>query len=162
PASAAGRPVPGGKESPFYVPPLVDVLGGLVHRHRDFWLWLGRLETSLMSRELETVAVRTPIYVTGLARSGSTLLHEAVSSHPGVATHRIKDYPMVLTPYWWRRATAGLRPQAPRERPHRDRMMITTESPDAVEEMVWMAFFRRCHDPSISNVIGASESHPAF
>jgi hypothetical protein len=103
-----------------------------------------------------------PIYICGLARSGSTLLHQVISSHPQVATHRVKDYPMVFTPYWWRRATANLRRQAPRERAHRDGVMITTSSPEALEEMLWMAFFPRCHDPSVSNLIGATERHPAF
>jgi hypothetical protein len=151
-----------GKDSPFYVPPLVHFLGGFVHRHKDFWLGLGRLETSLVARDLQNVSVKSPIFVTGLARSGSTLLHEVVSSHPGMATHRIKDYPMVFTPFWWRRASAGMRPKAPHERPHRDKMMITTESPDAIEEVVWMAFFPRCHDPSVSNLITAADSNPAF
>src|SRR5207247_5821247 len=102
-----------GKESPFYVPPLLHFLGGLVDRHRDFWVWLGNLESRLLSHALPRVPLKMPIYVSGLARSGSTLLHEVVSSHPGVVTHRVKDYPMVFTPYWWRRAIANLRPQAP-------------------------------------------------
>jgi hypothetical protein len=155
-------PAPVGKESPFYVSPFVHALSGLVHRNTDFWLWLARVETSMVSGELEQVAIRAPIFVSGLARSGSTLLHEVVSSHPGVATHRIKDYPMIFTPFWWRRATAGIKPPPARERPHRDKMMITTESPDAIEEMVWMAFFRRCHDPGVSNLITAADRHPTF
>jgi len=146
----------------FYVPPFLDALGGLVQRWPAFWLWLGRLESSRLAEQISQVPIRMPIYVCGLARSGSTLLHEVISSHPGVATHRVKDYPMVFTPYWWRRATAKLRPQPPRERAHQDRVMITTDSPDALEEMLWMAFFPRCHDPSVANVLGAQESHPAF
>ena len=150
------------KDSPFHVPSFLDVLGGLVHRHRAFWIGAGRLESRLLAEEVRQVPLRMPIYVCGLARSGSTLLHEIISSHPGVATHRSKDYPMLFTPYWWRRATAKLRPQAPRERAHRDGIMVTTESPDALEEMLWMAFFPRCHDPSVSNLLGAADSHPAF
>jgi hypothetical protein len=150
------------KESPFYVPRLLDLLGGWVHQHRNFWLGLGRLETSLLEDELRTVAVTRPVYVCGLARSGSTLLHEVLAAHPGVASHRVKDYPMVYTPYWWRRATARLRPTPPRERAHGDRMVITSDSPDALEEMLWMAFFRRCHDPSVSNRLEATDNHPAF
>jgi hypothetical protein len=134
----------------------------LVHRHPALWISLGRLETSRLAEELRQVSIRMPIYVCGLARSGSTLLHEIVSSHPGVATHRIKDYPMLFTPYWWRRATARVRPQPPRERPHRDGVMITTDSPDALEEMLWMAFFPRCHDPATSCLLGAEDSHPPF
>jgi hypothetical protein len=69
---------------------------------------------------------------------------------------------MVFTPYWWRRATAGLRPTAPRERAHQDRVMITSDSPEALEEMLWTAFFPRCHDPSASNLFTANDSRPAF
>jgi hypothetical protein len=134
----------------------------LVDRYRTFWLGLGRLESSLLGEQLRAVSVRMPVYVCGLARSGSTLLHEIVASAPGVATHRVKDYPMVYTPYWWRQATARRPPTAPRERVHRDGVLITPESPDAVEEMLWMAFFPRCHDPSVSNRLAAGDRHPAF
>src|SRR5262245_3380346 len=146
----------------FHVPPFLHVLGGLVQRYREFWLGLGRLESSLLANEIRALRIQKPIFVCGLARSGSTLLHEVVCSHPHVATHRAKDYPMVFTPYWWRRATANLRPQPPRERAHRDGVTVTLDSPDALEEMLWMAFFPRCHDPSTSNLLGAADSHPAF
>lgn len=149
-------------ENPFHVPSFVDALGGLVHRHRAFWIWLGRLESSLLAEQVAQVPIRMPIYVSGLARSGSTLLHAIIAAHPSVATHRIKDYPILFTPYWWRRATSHMRPQPPRERVHRDGVMITTESPDALEEMLWMAFFPRCHDPATSNLLGADAHHPAF
>jgi hypothetical protein len=158
---ASGKTV-GGTESPFHVPAFLDALGGLVQGCRSFWLWLGRLESSLLEEKVRQVPIRMPIYVCGLARSGSTLLHEIISTHPSVATHRIKDYPMLFTPYWWRRATANARPLPPRERRHRDGIMITTESPDALEEMLWMAFFPRCHDPTICSLLGAADHHPAF
>jgi Sulfotransferase family len=158
----AQKPDARDEQSPFFVPSFVDAFGGLVQRHRNFWLWLGRMESSLLAEKLWPVRVRMPIYVCGLARSGSTLLHEVVAAHPHVATHRIKDYPMLFTPFWWRRATANLRPQPPRERVHRDGMMINTESPDALEEMLWMAFFPRCHDPSHSNLLGAADRNPDF
>src|SRR5262249_43518 len=119
--------------SSFYVPSWLHLFGGLVQRHRNLWLWLGRLESSLLAEEIGRTRIDMPIYVCGLARSGSTVLHEVVSSHPNVATHRIKDYPMLFTPYWWRRATANLPKTEPHERPHRDKVMVTTESPDAIE-----------------------------
>jgi hypothetical protein len=163
PARAPAPRSPGpDKGSPFYVPPFLDFLGWSVDRFRKVWLGLGRLESSLLEERLNAVPVRMPVYVCGLARSGSTLLHEIVASSPGVATHRVKDYPMVYTPYWWRQATARRRPTAPRERAHRDRVLITPESPDALEEMLWMAFFPRCHDPSVDNRLAAGSSHPAF
>jgi hypothetical protein len=150
------------RDSPFAVPLLLHVLGGLVHRWPGLWLWLSRVESNGLEREIAGLSIRKPIYVCGLARSGSTLLHEIISSCRSVATQRVKDYPMVFTPFWWRRALAGQHPAAPRERAHRDGMMITTDSPDALEEMLWMAFFPRCHDPSVSNLVGADDHYPAF
>jgi hypothetical protein len=148
--------------SPFDVPPVLDLLGWLAERFRAAWLWLGRLESRLLADELAAVPLTAPVFVSGLARSGSTLLHEVVASCPGVATHRVKDYPLLSTPYWWRRATARWPATAPRERPHQDGVLISSDSPDAVEEMVWAAFFPRCHDPSVSAVLGADARHPAF
>jgi hypothetical protein len=148
--------------SPFHVPLALHVLGGLVHRHPRVWLWLGRRESAQLADELARRPVRAPIFVCGLARSGSTLLHEAVAAHPGVATHRVKDYPLVFTPYWWRRATTGRGPGPARERAHHDRVMVTPDSPDALEEMVWAAFFPRCHDPATDNRLGRGDRHPAF
>ncbi len=159
--SEAGK-IRDGKESPFFVPFFLHLLGGWVHRHPALWRWLGGLESNLLTEELSSVPVHMPIYVAGLARSGSTLLHEVVCSHPHVATLRSKDYPMLFTPYWWRCAIANTQPQPPRERPHRDRVMITPDSPDALEEMLWMAFFPRCHDPSVSQLTSAKEGHASF
>jgi hypothetical protein len=149
-------------ESPFYVPGLLDFLGGLVSRFPQQWLGLGNLETFVLATELAPIAVKQPLFVCGLARAGSTLLHEVICSHPGVASHRLKDFPFLSTPYWWRRATSAVRASEPRERPHGDRMMVTSESPDALEEMLWMAFFPACHDPGRDNRLGAHDRNAAF
>ncbi len=39
---------------------------------------------------------------------------------------------------------------------------ITPDSPEAMEEMVWMHFFPHAHDPDVSNVLGAAAHRPAF
>src|SRR5437870_2203387 len=124
------------RTSPFYVPPMLHVLGRMVARFPRFWIWLGNVESMLLAPRISHFPITKPIYVCGLARSGSTLLHEVLSSHVNVATHRIKDYPFISTPYWWRRAISLIPRTEARERPHRDRMMITSESPDAFEELL--------------------------
>jgi hypothetical protein len=146
----------------FQVPFWLHALGGWVHRHPRFCRRLGDLETASLEPSLRAVAVEMPIYISGLARSGSTLLHDVVAGHPAVATHRVKDYPLVWTPSWWRRATAKLPPAAPRERVHRDGVMVTPDSPDALEEMLWMAFFPQRHDPATSQVLGREDARPDF
>jgi hypothetical protein len=156
------RPPGQDKGSAFYVPPFLDFLGRLVDNFRTLWLGLGRLESSLLNDHLSAVRIRMPIYVCGVARCGSTLLHQIVTSPAGVATQRVKDYPMLYTPYWWRQATARQAPTAPRERVHRDGVLITPESPDALEEMLWIAFFPHCHNPLLNNQLPAGSRHPAF
>jgi hypothetical protein len=150
------------KDSPFYVPPALDVLGRMTSRFQQLWLWLGKVESILLAPQISEISITKPIYVCGLARSGSTLLHEVLSSHGSVATHRLKDYPFVSTPYWWRRANSMTRPTQAKERPHRDKMMVTSESPDAIEEMLWMAFFPKCHDPQRDNRLKSRDRNSEF
>jgi hypothetical protein len=150
------------KDSPFYVPPALDVLGRMTGRFQQLWLWLGNVESILLAPQISEISISKPIYVCGLARSGSTLLHEVLSSHGSVATHRLKDYPFVSTPYWWRRASSMTRQTQARERPHRDKMMVTSESPDAIEEMLWMAFFPKCHDPQRDNRLKSRDRNSEF
>jgi hypothetical protein len=154
--------VPVDQHSPFYVPPALDVLGKLVRRFPGFWRWLGDCESTLLAPRIAHIVITKPVYVCGLARSGSTLLHEVIAAHPGVATHRIKDYPFISTPYWCRSASPVRRATAARERPHRDKMMITPESPDAIEEMLWLAFFPHCHDPKRDNRLQAQDRNLRF
>jgi hypothetical protein len=101
---------------------------------------------------------------TGLARAGSTILLEWLGRHPDCATHRYKDYPLVHIPYWWN-AFLSRTPQrsaGPAERAHADRILITPESPEAFEEVLWMSFFPGLHSPEHSNVIDGGIRHPHF
>lgn len=141
-----------------------DALGGLVERHPGFWTALGRLESRLLRERIDRVPIDRPIYVAGLARSGSTVLLELLASHPDTASHRYRDFPMVLSPcaWSWFVDRAGRNAHEPRERAHHDRIAVTPESPEAFEEMIWMAFFRNLHAPGAPAVFDAAASHPDF
>jgi hypothetical protein len=147
---------------PFHVPWLTHALGTLVEDFPSFFLGLGRLETALLAEQLAHIRIDRPVFVCGLARGGTTLLHLALAGRRGVATHRARDYPLVYTPYWTRQATAGMKPSPPRERTHGDRIHITSDSPEALEEMLWMVFFPRCHDPTVSCVLDGRAENAAF
>jgi hypothetical protein len=62
----------------FQVDPWVHFLGGLVERRPGLWTRLGDLETRMLGAELTDVEIKAPIYVAGMARSGSTLLLEVL------------------------------------------------------------------------------------
>jgi len=135
-----------------------------VSQSPKFWRRLGNLETWLLSDILEPVTVQKPIYVSGLARSGSTLLLELLSRHPETTTHRYRDFPLLFTPYWWNRFLS-LVPQEveeAKERAHEDRLFVTSESPEAMEEVLWMAFFSELHNSAHNNVVTNGAQNKLF
>ncbi len=125
---------------------------------------LGNLESWLLADRLEPIAIRQPIYVAGLARSGSTVLLEAVAAHRGIATQRCRDFPCLFTPYWWNQFLdrAPRRSVPPRERVHADGLAVSPESPEALEEPLWMAFFPQSHRAHQSSILDAATDCPDF
>ena len=123
-----------------------------------------RLETSVLREQLGAVRIEAPVFVCGLARAGSTLLLELLAQAPGFTSHRYADFPGLWTPYWWNwlRARLPLPTQTPAERAHGDRIRVTRESPEALEEIFWMRFFRARHDPDVDQVLDADAADPAF
>ena len=148
----------------FRVARWVDALGGFISRRPRLWIALGNLESRLIADEIGDTAVTQPIYISGVARAGSTILLETLARHPDLASHRYRDYPPVFTPYWWNRFLERVpqRASAPAERTHRDGIAITPESPEAFEEVIWMAFFPGLHDPARSAVLSGEARHPEF
>lgn len=107
------------------------------------WVRLARLESRVL--ELDDRAPRAPVYVTGLARAGTTIVTELLSRHPELTCHRYSDFPWIYTPYWrnWLLQRSRIGVPRPVERTHRDRIMVTLDSPEAVEEVLWRHFLPR-------------------
>ena len=153
-----------GTESGLDMPGWLATLGGLVERSAGFWQGLGNLESRVFAHELEGLRIERPIYVTGLARAGTTIMLELLAGHGSVATHRYRDFPVVLAPMFWNRAFAHIYQEGtpPSERAHKDRILVTPDSPEAMEEVIWMRFFKDTHTTGISQVLDGSTSNPAF
>jgi len=132
------------------------LLARWIKKDPEAWIALGDLETRLLERYFSPL--HSPIYISGMARAGTTILTEALATHPEVATHIYRDFPCLFTPYLWNRllGTFDWVPfkKKPQERAHKDGIMVTNLSPEAMEEMLWMAFFRKLHDESHSVVLG--------
>jgi hypothetical protein len=104
------------------------------------------------------------VFVAGLARSGTTVLLEFLAKAHGAVSHRYRDFPFVHCPILWNRFLdkAQSRTPAPRERAHQDRLMVTPESPEAMDEILWMTFFPHIHDPSRSQVLARADCNEEF
>jgi hypothetical protein len=155
---------PKGRPDAFRVAGWIDRFGGFISRHREFFIRLGELESKFLRDEISAFQIDRPIYIAGLARSGSTILLEVIASSPGIATHQYRDYPPIFTPYawnWWLRHVPLGKPE-PAERTHADGILVTDQSPEAMEEVLWMAFFEHLHDPAQSNILDASVTNPRF
>lgn len=137
----------------FRVAPWLDWFGGHVARRATLWRRLGNWETRLLATEIAEIKIAEPVFICGLARSGSTILLESLAAHPETATHRYRDYPGVLAPVFWDRFSARLYANhlAPVERAHGDGIAVTPDSPEAIEEMLWMAFHPQSHDSASDN-----------
>jgi hypothetical protein len=125
---------------------------------------LADLEHELLASRLERVAIEAPVFVTGLARSGTTMMLTLLSQAAGVATHRYRDFPFLFVPVAWNwfqdRLGSGAGEAV--ERPHRDRIRITRESAEAFEEPLWQSFFPHAHDAARCHVLGAQTRNAAF
>ncbi len=128
------------------------------------WQRLANLETSVVADELAAVQVKAPIYVTSLARAGTTIVTELLNQHPDTTSHQYSDFPWVWTPYWrnYLRQRSQIAKPETSERAHKDRIMISADSPEAAEEIIWSYFFKNSHIPEVSNVLDQHTSKPAF
>lgn len=100
------------------------------------------IEDGLFGRGLDEVETGAPIFITSLPRAGTTILLTALNAVPELATHLYRDMPFVLAPLLWARLSARFRKQATvRERAHGDGILIGYDSPEALEEVMWRAFW---------------------
>lgn len=162
--AASATPSAAATDPGFHVPTWMHLLSGWIHRNPRLWIRLGNLETQAVADAIADVQVDRPVYIAGLARSGTTVLLEQLAAHPQVTSHRYIDYPPVLTPYWWNRwlEMVPRATETAQERAHKDGISVTSQSPEAFEEILWMAFFPEAHDSDHNAVMGRQHTNPEF
>ena len=103
-------------------------------------LELDELETRLYRDDLAGCRVDRPVFITSLPRAGTTLILDLIAGLDGWATHRYRDMPFVLLPLLWASFSGRFhKTDTPRERAHGDGMLVSVDSPEAFEEMIWRA-----------------------
>ena len=88
-----------------------------------------------------TEAARQPVFVTSLARGGTTAVLNALHDLPDVATHTYRDMPFLTAPVIWKKLSGRKRSVARRQRAHGDGLAIDLDSPEAFEEVLWKLFW---------------------
>ncbi|MBK8979381.1 MAG: sulfotransferase [Planctomycetes bacterium] len=141
------------------------ILHRLAFATRRAQLGIADLEERTFRRELASVEPGPSVFVTALPRAGTTILLELLAGLPPFATHTYRDMPFVLCPLLWRRFTGRRQAGEGRERAHGDGIRISLDSPEAFEEIVWMAFHsERYRGSSIApwTTLGSAEFAPFF
>lgn len=80
------------------------------------------------------------IFIAGLARSGTTVLLNAIYQSNQFASLTYDDMPFILAPNFWAKIAPRKIHGDLQERAHGDGIMITTKSPEAFEEIFWETF----------------------
>jgi hypothetical protein len=125
--------------------------------------FLHDLESAQLTDKIKDIKVKSPAYVTGLARAGTTIVLEMLSQHPDVASHRYLHMVMPYLPHWFKKF-ADMTPimTSPVERLHKDGLLVTRDSPEAVEEQFWQRYFEGVLDESTTGVLDAKTSNSRF
>ncbi len=85
-------------------------------------------------------ATENHIFITGLARAGTTILLNALYKSNLFASLSYSDMPFVLAPNLWSKIYFKRGNLELKERAHRDGILVSTESPEAFEEVFWKTF----------------------
>lgn len=120
-----------------------SMLDRLLHRlafiHPGLQRTLGDVENDLFSKQLAEVELTRPVFVTGLPRAGTTLLLELLYDTGLFASFTYRHMPFVLNPLLWDRLSARSRNKGElQERAHGDGMLVSFDSPEAFEEVLWI------------------------
>lgn len=118
-----------------------------------------RLDDRLAAGRAERIEAGPPIFITSLARGGTTALLNALSGAPELATHLYRDMPFLTAPVLWSRL-GGKRSVARRERAHGDGLEIDLDTPEAFEEVLWMLHWPEKYRAGGIDLWRASDAKP--
>lgn len=95
------------------------------------------VESSVISKKQST---DNHVFVAGLVRSGTTILLNALYKSDEFSSLSYQDMPFVLAPNLWSKLSSSKKHMDFMERAHCDGIKVSSESPEAFEEVFWMTF----------------------
>ena len=103
---------------------------------------LSDMESRLFRNRLAATPTGSPVFIAGLPRAGTTMLLRALAAVGPFATSSYRDMPFVLTPLLWHGLSRRLaRRRILLVRAQGDGVVVSLDTPEALEEVVWRAFW---------------------
>ncbi len=103
---------------------------------REFFFDLEKLFFLKKDFEIDT----SHVFISGMARSGTTILLNALHDTNEFASSTYRDMPFILSPNIWSKLNKNSTLLYKQERAHGDGIKIDTSSPEAFEEIFWKTF----------------------
>jgi hypothetical protein len=97
------------------------------------------MEQTIFEKKIKEQLLKEIVFVTGLARAGTTALFNALYHTNGFASLTYSNMPFLLMPNLGRRFFDPI-PSLPVERAHLDGIMVNNKSPEAFDEYFWKVF----------------------
>jgi hypothetical protein len=101
------------------------------------------LEKTLYLEKSRPFNSKHHLFLTGLPRSGTTILLNLLYRTNYFASLTYEDLPLILSPNLWKifyRSAAKQQENQLQERAHKDRIRINRQSPEAFDEIFWRTF----------------------
>ena len=105
-------------------------------RFDKLFLFLSNFENAFF--QVDKVQINSPVFICGMARSGTSFLTHLLNSSNYFSTFKYKYLPFYKTPIFWSYIqNLFYLGQKKRQRLHGDNLKIDTNSPDSFEELIW-------------------------
>ena len=104
--------------------------------HNKFFTFLENFETNFFN--VESIQIKDPVFICGMARSGTTFLTHLLDASNYFSTFKYKYLPFYKTPIFWNYFNKLFYLNKKKEfRVHGDALNINIDSPDSFEEFIW-------------------------
>lgn len=135
----AAAPTPSGGAYSF----IDKAMHRIAFAHPRLQIAFSEIETDINAAQLKGRVSDAPTFVAGLPRAGTTLALEMLYATGEFSTFTYRHMPFLLAPILWSSISKPFQRQAVAvERAHGDGMDISFDSPEAFEEVIWLAFHR--------------------
>lgn len=104
------------------------------------------IEKAVFGTRATALECGPPLFITGMARAGTTAMLRALNAQPIFATLTFRDLPFLLAPNLWNRIGDRFRNDVPvQARGQEDGILQGLDSAEALEEAFWRVFDGSCY-----------------
>ena len=95
------------------------------------------IEQTIFKKEINFFKINEIVFVTGLARAGTTALFNAIYDTNSYASLKYSNMPFLLMPLLWSHIANNKKATELAERAHNDGIQVNSESPEEFDEYYW-------------------------